>query len=191
MVTIGEKIKQLRMERQETQEDLAIALGISRVSIGNYERDYRVPDSKVLSKIARHFGIQMEFFTDPDVDYSMKEKYKGIPIKSPEGYKLLGKASLIKIEELLEDERPGYKDISDASLSFMNILHNINDNPKMTHLVANYLSCLSSLSRFESTGWDAKKYEVSEVFAHLSELNSLHEEMSSALFENYLVRRDE
>lgn len=51
-MTIGERIKQVRQFLGYTQNDLAKLAGISRVSISNYERNSRIPDSSSLKQIA-------------------------------------------------------------------------------------------------------------------------------------------
>lgn len=51
-MTIGERIKQVRQFLGYTQNDLAKLTGISRISISNYERNSRIPDSNSLKQIA-------------------------------------------------------------------------------------------------------------------------------------------
>lgn len=51
-MTLGERIKQVRTFLGYTQEELANLVGVSRVSIGNYERNSRIPDSNTLKEIA-------------------------------------------------------------------------------------------------------------------------------------------
>lgn len=42
-MTIGEKIKELRINKGLKQSELAEKAGVSRVAIGNYERNARQP----------------------------------------------------------------------------------------------------------------------------------------------------
>lgn len=51
-MSLGERIKQARKFLGYTQNDLANLTGMSRISIGNYERDSRVPDGNALKKLA-------------------------------------------------------------------------------------------------------------------------------------------
>lgn len=60
MMALGNRIKQTRKFLGYTQNDLANLTGISRVSIGNYERNTRVPDGNTLKKLA----IALETTTD-------------------------------------------------------------------------------------------------------------------------------
>lgn len=59
-MTLGERIKQVRTFLGYTQEELANLVGISRVSIGNYERNTRIPDGNTLKNIS----IALETTTD-------------------------------------------------------------------------------------------------------------------------------
>lgn len=49
---IGENIKRYRLEKSLTQKELAEKSGITRESIGNYERGDRTPPADILNKIA-------------------------------------------------------------------------------------------------------------------------------------------
>lgn len=72
---LGDKIKELRKLKSLTQEDLANKSGISRVSIGNYERNDRVPDATILIKIARGLKVQINDFFDIDELKAVDEAY--------------------------------------------------------------------------------------------------------------------
>ena len=50
---ISEKIRQLRVENGMTQKELAHRIGVSPSAIGMYEQGRRVPDSTVLTRLAR------------------------------------------------------------------------------------------------------------------------------------------
>jgi putative transcriptional regulator len=54
---IRNRVKELRIERQWTQEDLAEAVGVSRQSINSIERDRYVPSLKLALLFARVFGL--------------------------------------------------------------------------------------------------------------------------------------
>lgn len=63
MATIGKRIKQLREERQLTQEQLAKALNIniSKSTIGMYELDKREPNKETAETIADFFNVDMNY----------------------------------------------------------------------------------------------------------------------------------
>lgn len=56
-MTIGETIKQLRLEKGLKQEELAQMANISRVSIGNYERGTRTPTTEIANSIAKALNV--------------------------------------------------------------------------------------------------------------------------------------
>lgn len=75
MSSIGKKIKYLRKGSNLTQSDLAKAIDISRVSLGNYERGDRLPDLHTVEKMSHYFDISVGFFLDK-VDMSELEEYR-------------------------------------------------------------------------------------------------------------------
>lgn len=72
IVTLGERIKEIRDILGFTQQELAEAVGVSRVSIGNYERNVRVPDSYILKQIANVLSTTTDYLlgnvSSPKID---------------------------------------------------------------------------------------------------------------------------
>jgi putative transcriptional regulator len=61
---IRNRVKELRSERQWTQQELADAVGVSRQSINSIERDRYVPSLELALTFARVFGLPTdEIFT--------------------------------------------------------------------------------------------------------------------------------
>lgn len=58
---IGKRIKTLREERHFSQEKLASELGVSRMTINNYENEKRAPDIDFAKQMAEYFGVTVEF----------------------------------------------------------------------------------------------------------------------------------
>nr|WP_122013398.1 helix-turn-helix transcriptional regulator [Maliibacterium massiliense] len=58
---IGTRLKALRTQRGETQAQTAQAIGISRTTYANYERNYREPDFDTLVKLAYHFDVSSDY----------------------------------------------------------------------------------------------------------------------------------
>lgn len=56
-MTIGEKIKEIRLNRGLKQSDLAEKSGLSRVAIGNYERNDRTPGTEQVERLAAALGV--------------------------------------------------------------------------------------------------------------------------------------
>ena len=57
---IGKKIKQMRRERDLTQEELAAHLGISFQSISKWERGDGYPDITMLPALANYFKVSID-----------------------------------------------------------------------------------------------------------------------------------
>lgn len=58
---LGDRMRDLREEKGVSQEELAAALGITRLSVGNYERGQRKPDAEMIVKIARYFDVSADY----------------------------------------------------------------------------------------------------------------------------------
>lgn len=56
MKSIGEKLATLRNDRNLTQKELGIEVGVSTASIAMYELDERVPRDEIKKRIANFFG---------------------------------------------------------------------------------------------------------------------------------------
>ena len=54
------RVRELRSERQWTQQELADAVGVSRQSINSIERDRYVPSLELALTFARVFGISTD-----------------------------------------------------------------------------------------------------------------------------------
>lgn len=59
--TFGEKLLQLRKEKGVNQNEMAKALGISRVALSYYERGERTADIEILIKAAKAFGVSPNY----------------------------------------------------------------------------------------------------------------------------------
>ena len=61
-MTISEKIKFLRKQKQITQEELAKHISVERSSVGKYETG-TTPSMEILIKIAKYFGVTVDYLT--------------------------------------------------------------------------------------------------------------------------------
>ncbi len=60
-MNIGSRIAYLRDRRGLTQEELSLALGISRAALSHYEKNRREPDSETLTKVADIFKVSLDY----------------------------------------------------------------------------------------------------------------------------------
>jgi len=76
-LTLGQKIFSLRKRDHRTQEEVASAIGISRPTMNNYEKDVRKPSYKVLRSLADYFGVTTDYLIGAeDIDEESKHSDK-------------------------------------------------------------------------------------------------------------------
>lgn len=59
-MTLGEKIKELRIENKLTQEELANKLGVTRQAISKWEQNLALPDTNNLISISKIFNVKVD-----------------------------------------------------------------------------------------------------------------------------------
>lgn len=69
MATLGENIKNARINKGITQEELATALNTTKATISRYELDKRKPDVEQIQRIAAFLGVH-EIALLPDTDHN-------------------------------------------------------------------------------------------------------------------------
>jgi transcriptional regulator with XRE-family HTH domain len=57
----GKRLRELRLEKDKSQKDIATLLGLSDRSIGYYESGDRQPDNDTLSKLADYFSVSIDY----------------------------------------------------------------------------------------------------------------------------------
>ena len=65
---IGKKLKHLRQSKKLTQQEIADKANITRSTISNYEIGRRTPHHNDLLKLAKIFGVGLEYFYMPAKD---------------------------------------------------------------------------------------------------------------------------
>lgn len=68
MPNFSARLKKLRKEKGLNQDELAIALGVRKTTISNYETGYSKPTNNMLRQISEYFGISIsELLDEPHV----------------------------------------------------------------------------------------------------------------------------
>lgn len=57
----NEKLKEIRIEKNFTQKQVAKHLGISPTCYAGYEQGYRQPDIEMLTKICKFFEVSADY----------------------------------------------------------------------------------------------------------------------------------
>ncbi len=64
MKSVGTRIKELRMERNISQQQLADMMYVSRRTVGNWETGFRLPDVVMLHRLSQILGVEAHTFFD-------------------------------------------------------------------------------------------------------------------------------
>lgn len=70
----GERLKKLRQEANEKQEDLGDFLGVAKNSVSNWENGISEPSYAIFGKIAKHYNVTTDYLHG--IDYDKLEKLK-------------------------------------------------------------------------------------------------------------------
>lgn len=61
---VGQKLKEQRLQQNETQESIAIKLGVSRQTISNWENGKTLPDIDSLIKLSQFYKLSIDELFD-------------------------------------------------------------------------------------------------------------------------------
>ncbi len=122
MSTLGNRIRQIR--GSESQEDFAARVGISKGSIGGYERDANSPSAEAILKICSATGTSVEWLmtgeeSASDAPHLMAETAKGYsqaaapdPVPSPSAGSPAFCQHCARLEERLENLESERRELS-------------------------------------------------------------------------------
>ncbi len=74
-MSLGSRLKKARENTRLTQQEVADKLGVSNGAISGYERNYRDPDTDTLKRLAKLYGVSVDYLTGNDVIKETTEKY--------------------------------------------------------------------------------------------------------------------
>jgi transcriptional regulator with XRE-family HTH domain len=119
-MTISEKIKQLRIENNLTQEEFAEKIQSSRALINKYESGKLTPSRSILVRIANVFNVSIDYLvTDTALKAPLKHKYDESFL-----------AKLEEVDDLSEEDKNVILEVID-SLIARHKLRNITNAPKV------------------------------------------------------------
>ena len=96
---IGKKIKELRVSKSMTQEDLAIRLGVSTQAVFRWEISITYPDITLLPILANMFNLTIDYLLDVDI----MKKQQEIDAIIEEDRKLFNKDKIEERKNLIEN----------------------------------------------------------------------------------------
>lgn len=84
-MSVGKRIKEARLKKGMTQEQLAAALNVSKGAVGNYESEITYPKTEVLYKLFKILNVDANYLYQDDMETS------GQPLMARSELKLLTK----------------------------------------------------------------------------------------------------
>lgn len=76
------RIKELRKQKNITQDRLATAIGVSRSSVAMWETNNTQPDFDLIKKLADYFGVSIDYLLGYEIEKS--EEKKEMPELTPQ-----------------------------------------------------------------------------------------------------------
>jgi transcriptional regulator with XRE-family HTH domain len=168
-VKLGKKIRELRKNRNISQEVLAQYLGVSFQAVSKWENDTATPDVALIPVIASFFGVS----TDELFDYNRLETEKKVEEICSQAYEFR-KTDPAKSEEIL---REGLKQYPGNDIILNNLLYTMR-TPEHSEEVVTLCKTL-----IESTTDDEVKYDALRILAE-----TYHDRGEQALVEPTLEK---
>ncbi len=110
MTNFSDRLKELRIEKRLTQEQLANKFYLNKSSISRYERGQQVPELELLQQIADFFSVSTDYLLgnsdikNPYSEKTLEEKYPDVNDIEEAMKIILAQPGLMLKGELLSDE---------------------------------------------------------------------------------------
>ncbi|NCD01993.1 MAG: helix-turn-helix domain-containing protein [Clostridia bacterium] len=123
-MTIGEKIKKYRLEKNLSQKQVAIRAGMSEPAIRNYELGNRTPSDKQIEKIALALDVSPFALSNPNLDsyvgvmhalFYLEDEYGLVPDEIDGQFCLKFKDRFSTASSNLESWYKEYRNMQEAS----------------------------------------------------------------------------
>ncbi|WP_445721580.1 helix-turn-helix domain-containing protein [Flavobacterium sp.] len=72
-MSVGTKIRKLRLQNRWSQEELAHKLNVAQTSISNFEANKTIPDFLVMQKVCEVFEVGFEYFVEENQVYNVNK----------------------------------------------------------------------------------------------------------------------
>ena len=113
MITLADRLKELRKSNKLTQEELGKILGVGKTTISMYETNNSTPNDEIKLKIADYFNISLDYLLGKteikNYDQIEKEE-RTIALHSDYSYDELPDEARKEIENFIEFIKIKYKD---------------------------------------------------------------------------------
>ena len=135
-MTVGEKIKEARLQAGLTQAELAEKLGVPYQSVGQWERGVRNPKFHTLYRIASALGVTAFDLIMDDVSVGV-ELTDGVSVYSNNGKITLTPESLKNLKKQRDDEDERRKEAEDIE-ALLDEFERVKDGPSELKLLQKY-----------------------------------------------------
>lgn len=100
----GNRLKQLRLSKKLTQEEVANIINVHRATVGKYETEERFPDKETLHKLADFFNVSVDYLLGRTDNPNPYKDDAHSPIKTSAYHALgeLDEEDIEKVEEYIE-----------------------------------------------------------------------------------------
>lgn len=115
---LGEKIRNLREDKELSQRQLADILGVSPSTVGMYEQGRRSPDKEMILELAKFFGVSVDYLLGTTNIKTSKTQSKH-ESKDVTDILLAAKEQLIKQEGLMFNGEPATPEAIQSILDAM------------------------------------------------------------------------
>ena len=79
-MSFGNRLKELRITKRMTQQQLGDAIHVSKVSISGYENNNRTPDTETLQALADYFEVTTDYLLGRNENNINKENSKALSV---------------------------------------------------------------------------------------------------------------
>ena len=171
MANFSERLRELRLERGITQDDLALAIGLSRSTIAGYESPSkrREPEFNTTKKIADYFSVSVDYLIGTSDDkYSLEQitSYNddncdtsfGERLRSLREARRITQTELAKMIDLSPDTIMVYE--QNKSIPDSSILENIS---KFFGVAEDYLMCKTNKHNGMTDEEKKRHYELDKI----------------------------
>lgn len=111
MPSFGERLRQLRVEKNLTQEELANYFGLHKTRISQYELNKRQADDEMKKKFAKYFNVSLDWMMGlTDIRNYTEDKNITIALHSDNDYDDLPEEAKSEINNFIEFIKQKYKD---------------------------------------------------------------------------------
>lgn len=140
-INIAQKLTELRNAKKATQEDVALALGVSNKTVSKWENGTSAPDLTMLVALAEYYDVST------DTLLGLKKEHKGTRQVIANEFKGLNRGEMaLKVFEIIKAIFPASYDA--AGFGFEEISDPVNTIPPQTDSLPRYQVCLNEIFNF-------------------------------------------